>query len=296
LLAGPHDVVCVVSQPDRRRGRGRKTSPSPVAQVALRADIALLRPEAVGHDECVAALRATAPDLGIVVAFGQFIPKKVRTLPGLGYLLNAHASLLPRYRGAAPIARAVLAGERVTGISVMRIEREMDAGPVALVRSLEIGPDETTGELEGRLASLAAEAIAEATDRAAEGALRWTEQDAQQATLAPKIERDEARLDWRQNAVSLANRVRAMAPKPGAVTTLDGEPLRILAARAAAEPSPGDPPGTVRHAAGPNPLRIATGSGWLVPRRLQRAGGKPLDVGAFLRGRPVPDGTRLGNG
>lgn len=267
-------------------------TPSPVAAAAARAGVPVLRPEAVGVPESVAALRALDADLGIVVAFGQFLPKSVRTLPRLGYLVNAHASLLPRHRGAAPIAHAILAGDAETGISVMRVDREMDAGPVALVRSTPIGDAETTGALEARLAAIAADAIAEAVELAAADRLTWTEQDAARATLAPKLGPEDARLDWSEAAIALARRVRAMAPKPGAFTDWRGERLRVLAAGALAGAA-ADPPGTLR-LDGAAPLRIATGDGWLAPRILQRAGGKAIDVDAFLRARPFADGERLG--
>jgi len=294
LLAGRHPVVAVVSQPDRPRGRGRASSPSPVAEAALRAGVPLLlRPEKVGSEETIAALRAAAPDLGIVVAFGQFLPKVVRELPRLGYTLNGHASLLPRWRGAAPVVRAILAGDAETGISVMRVEREMDAGPVAFVRRTPIAPEETGGELEARLAVLAGEALAEAVDRVAAGTLVFTPQPEAGVTLAPKIDAAEARLDFGEPAVALVRRVRAFAPKPGAHTLLAGEPLRILAATA--EPGPVDAaPGVVRRGAAPR-LRIATADGWLVPRLLQRAGGRPLGVAEFLNGKAIPDGARLGH-
>jgi methionyl-tRNA formyltransferase len=283
-------VVVVVSQPDRPRGRGRHASPSPVATRALHAGVPLLRPERVGDAEVVQALRERAPDLGVVVAFGQFLPRAVRELPRLGYLVNAHASLLPRHRGAAPIARAILAGDAETGISVMRVEREMDAGPVALALRVAIGPEETAGELEARLAALAADALAEAVERVAEGDVAWREQDAARATLAPKLGRADAELDWREPAEALARRVRALAPRPGAVLRLGSEPLRVLGARVRAG-TPADPPGTLR--VGGGELRIATGSGWLVPTRLQRAGGRALETAAFLRGHPIADGARL---
>ena len=292
LLAGPHEVAAVVSQPDRPRGRGRARQPSPVSRCALERGAPLLRPERVA--EALPALADAAPDLGVVVAFGQFLPRSVRELPRRGYCINAHASLLPRWRGAAPIARAILAGDTRTGISVMRVEREMDAGPVALVRELAIGADETCGELTQRLADLAADAIAEALTEIAADTAMWREQDAARATLAPKLERDEARLDWREPARALALRVRALSPSPGAHGDWQGEPLRILRARA--EPgATGREPGRV-HAPGDGSLRIATGDGWLVPLVLQRAGGRPLDTAAFLRGRPIPDGARLGAG
>lgn len=285
-------MVAVVTQPDRPRGRGRRPQPSPVAARAEAAGVPVLRPERVGDPECVEALRGAAPDLGVVVAFGQFLTKRVRELPTLGYLINAHASLLPRHRGAAPVAHAILAGDRETGVSVMRVEREMDAGPVLFARRIAIGAEETAGELAARLAHLAAECVAEAVDRIAAGNVTWHEQDSAQATFAPKLEPRDAELRFDEPAVSLARRVRAFAPRPGAYTTWGGERLRVLAARA--QPGPvTDPPGTVRRGSDP-PLWIATREGWLVPLRLQRAGGRPLAVPDFVRGHPLPDGARLG--
>ena len=291
LLAGPHRVVAAVTQPDRPRGRGQKVTASPVAELAERAGVPVLRPERVGEPGFAETLRGFAADLGVVVAFGQFLPKRVRELPSHGYLINAHASLLPRHRGAAPIAHAILAGDLETGVSVMRVEREMDAGPSAVVRRTPIGAHETTGELTERLATLAADAIAAAVDLIADGRIVWTPQDDTRATLAPKLGVGDARLDWREAAVALERRVRAMAPRPGAFTTLPGERLRILAATSLAGHCD-DTPGTLR-LGGEATLRVATGDGWLAPLVLQRAGGRPLDVGAFLRGHPLVDGTRL---
>jgi methionyl-tRNA formyltransferase len=298
LLAGPHDVVGVVSQPDRGRGRGRKLSPSPVSEVALREDLPLLRPEKCGDDETVDALRALEPDVGVVVAFGQFIPKKVRELPSEGYLINAHASLLPKYRGAAPIARAILDGEAETGISVMRVEKEMDAGAVALVAKTPIGEDENAAELTERLGQLAASAIGEAIDQIAEGTVSWVEQDATQATLAAKIEKHDSILDLRDDARALVARIHAVSPKPGGAVTLEAdgaEPVVLKISRAAAQPSSGTSaaPGTLDTSDAEAPLRIATGQGWLVPRVMQRPGGKPLPIADFLRGFEIPAGARL---
>jgi methionyl-tRNA formyltransferase len=290
LLAGPHRVVCAVSQPDRPRGRGRKLSPSPVAERALAAGLPLLRPERVGGADAVATLRAHAPDLAVVVAFGQFLPKAVRELPRLGYGINAHASLLPRHRGAAPIAHAILAGDAETGISVMRVEREMDAGAVCLVKRTPIGPDDTTGTLEERLAGLAADAIAEALDTIAKGDVHWTPQDAALASFAPKLGPEDALLDPARPAAELARRVRALAPRPGAALQLGAEKLRVLAAHAEAGPA-GRPPGFVARA--PGALRMATSDGWLVLDRLQRAGGRVLPAAEFLRGFDLPEGARL---
>jgi methionyl-tRNA formyltransferase len=285
-------VVAVVTQPDRARGRGRRLSPSPVARVAARAGVACLQPESVGDPACLAELRTRAPDLGVVVAYGQFLPKRVREAPRLGYCINAHASLLPKLRGAAPVAHAILAGETETGVSVMRVEREMDAGPVAAVVRTPIGPDENAGELGARLAGLAAGAIADALDAIARGDVRWTPQDPARASFAPKLEAADQELDWQRPATELARRVRALAPRPGAATQWHGERLRILAARAA-DAEVDRAPGTV-HALERREIRVATGRGWLAPLVLQRPGARPLDVASFLRGHPIPDGARLG--
>jgi methionyl-tRNA formyltransferase len=264
-----------------------------VSAVAQRAGTPLLRPERVGDADCVEALASQRPDVGVVVAYGQFIPRSVRELPQLGYLLNAHASLLPRHRGAAPIQHAILSGDATTGISVMRVEREMDAGAVALVRETPIEDDEDAGSLGERLGSLAADAIDDALDSIAAREVTWAPQDPARATLAPKISKDDLQLDFRNTADLLARRVRAFAPSPGAVTSLDDEPLRILAA--SVKPGGrGEPPGRVSRDANGR-LRIATGEGFLVPTRVQRPGGRALAIDAFLRGRDVADGMLLGD-
>ena len=290
LLAGPHDVAAVVTQPDRPRGRGRKASPSPVAESAAAAGVPILRPERVGDAGSVDALRALDTDLGVVVAFGQFLPKQVRELPRLGLLVNGHASILPLHRGAAPIAHSILAGDTETGVSVMRVEREMDAGPVCQVLKIPIGADESAGELEERLAETAAEAISSALPEIEAGRVRWTEQDSAAATFAPKLESADGRLDFRRSAAELARRVRGLTPRPGTFFLLGGERIRILRAEASKEPA-GDAPGVVRIVDGV--LRVATGTGWLIPLELQKPGGRPTPSDAFLRGRPIPDGTRL---
>jgi methionyl-tRNA formyltransferase len=291
LLDGPHELVAVVSQPDRRRGRGRQTSPSPVSQTALDSGVALLRPENASDAGFADALAAHEIDLGVVVAFGQFIPKRIRQMPTRGYMINGHASLLPRFRGAAPIVHSILAGDRETGVSAMRVEREMDAGAVALQRRLAIGDDETAGELSARMAALTAATLAEAIESIAAERVEWTEQDASLASEAPKIGPADAQLDWSEAASALVLRVRAMAPAPGAWSELEGEKLRILAAEALAEPVD-RPPGTLRTVEG-EPARVATGDGWLLPRVLQRPGKRALDIDAFTRGRPLPDGARF---
>jgi methionyl-tRNA formyltransferase len=291
LIGGRHPVVAVVCQPDRQRGRGRQVSIAPVAEAAQRADIHLMRPANVGEIEVADELRAQTPDLGVVVAFGQFLPKVIRELPSLGYLLNGHASLLPRYRGAAPIVRCILAGDSATGVSAMRVEREMDAGPVALQREISIGETENCGSLSDRLAQLTADVLEEVVEQIANDRVVWAPQDDARATSAPKIGRGDGTLVWGESAEMLVRRIRALSPTPGAGTELDGEALRILDARS--EPgNPDAPPGTVRTLQ-TGGFRIATGDGWLLPRILQRAGKRPLEVEEFLRGKAIPDGAKL---
>ncbi len=291
-----------MSQPDRPRGRGRKTSPSPVSARSLELGVPLLRPEKVGAPDCVEALRATTPDVGVVVAFGQFIPKSVRELPSKGFMINAHASLLPRHRGASPIAQSILDGDAETGISVMRVDRKMDAGPVALVAATPIDPMENTAELTARLGDMAGPALVEALDQIADGTVRWQAQDAKQMTLAPKLEKADGWIDWRRPAHTLVRHVHGMAPRPGAFATLeDGEQriaLRVLRARVATEdetpPLTAKPGSVVLGAGGGAPaLLVGTGDGWLVPLEVQREGKKAMPTDAFLRGHALSGPARF---
>jgi methionyl-tRNA formyltransferase len=236
-------------------------------------------------------LRDRAPDLGVVVAYGQFLPKPIREMPALGYLINGHASLLPRYRGAAPIVACILNGDSVTGASVMRVEREMDTGPVALQREIAIGENESGGELSHRLADATADALEEAIEKIAEARVVWTPQNPAHASTAPKIERPDRILSWSEPADALVRRVRAMAPTPGAFTTLDGENLQILEARCTSSRVDVGP-GTVRFSESGG-LQIATGDGWLLPQVLKRPGKQALPIDEFLRGKTISDGARL---
>lgn len=293
ILGSRHEVCGVVSQPDRRRGRGRRASPAPVAEIALTAGVPLFRPEKVGAAACIEELGRTRADIGVVVAFGQFLTKRVRELPQRGYLINAHASLLPKFRGAAPIAHAILEGEHRSGISIMRVEREMDAGPVLRTAPTPITDDDTAESLGLRLAEIAGGAILDALDEIETGAPRFVEQEHAKATTAPKISREDAELDFSESADALARRVRAMSPTPGAYCEGPSGTLRILAARAL----PGVvtlAPGQVQRSDDPaTPLAIATSAGWLAPQQLQRPGGKALPVTAFLRGHDISDGAHL---
>ncbi|MFI5316708.1 MAG: methionyl-tRNA formyltransferase [Myxococcota bacterium] len=288
LARSRHTLVGVISQPDRPRGRGRLLEPTPVAAAAGELGLPLLQPEKIGGEAALAWLRARAPDIGVVVAFGQFIPKGVRELPPQG-MINAHASLLPRWRGAAPIEWAIDAGDPRTGISVMRVVREMDAGDVCLVRELEIGAEETAGELAARLAELAASALVEAVDEIADGRARFRPQDSARVTLAPKLDRAFAVLDLRERAERVLRRIRAATPRPGVELALRsaGKQLGVLRARLGPTHS-GVTPGALRAEGGR--LRLACGDAWLELAELRVAGRRALPAAELLRGFRIAEG------
>ncbi|HXX49315.1 MAG TPA: methionyl-tRNA formyltransferase [Myxococcota bacterium] len=286
-----HTLTGVVSQPDRPRGRGRATEPTPVAAAARELGLALLQPEKVGDEAALAWLRERRPELGVVVAFGQFIPKGVRELPPRG-LVNAHASLLPRWRGAAPIAWAIDAGDRRSGISVMQVAREMDAGDVCLVRELEIGAEETAGELALRLAELAAGALVAAVDEIAAGRAAFRPQDPSGVTLAPKLDRAFAKLDLAQPAERVLRRIRAATPRPGVdlVLAQAKKTLRVVRARLGPTHSGVASPGALRAEAGR--LELACADSWLELAEVQLAGRRALPAAELLRGFRIAAGER----
>jgi methionyl-tRNA formyltransferase len=242
----------------------------------------------VGDEPALAWMRAQRPDLGVVVAFGQFIPKSVRELPARG-MINAHGSLLPRWRGAAPIEHAIDAGDPRTGISVMQVVKEMDAGDVCLVRALAIGAEETAGELAPRLAVLAGEALVAGIDEIAAGRARFAPQDPAKVTLAPKLDRAFAKLDLHEPAERVLRRIRAATPRPGVDLALRraGKTLRVLRARVG--PAHGRvTPGSVR--AEGSSLRIACADAWLELLEVQLPGKRPVSSEALLRGLRIPEG------
>ena len=287
LLGEGFDVVGVVTQPDRPRGRGRsRLDPSPVKQVALAEGLPVLQPERPRGEAFLEAMRALAPDLSVVVAYGHILPRAVIDLPTHG-TLNIHASILPALRGADPIRAAIRQGLAETGVSIMRMVPALDAGPVLHVHATPIADDETYGELAARLSELGAQALVEALALMQSGGVAEVPQDDARATYAPKTEREDARLDWTRPAEDVARQVRAHDPRPGAFATLRGAEVKLFGARAVlVEERPDVAPGEV----------IALGDAWLDVKcgedavrltHVQPAGRARMQVGDWRRGRGV---------
>ena len=292
LADSPHRPTLVVTPPDRRRGRGRHMASPPAADAARELGIDVLQAASVNEPDAAAAVRAADPDLAVVCAFGQLIKEPL--LDELE-MLNVHPSLLPRWRGAAPIERAIMARDPETGVCVMRVTAGLDSGPVAICESTPIGGEESFGELEPRLARIGGELIVEALERRAAGALELTEQDDARATYAEKIEPADRRLDPERPAEELAAIVRALTPHIGAYLELEGgDRLGVRAALPVAAP-PG-PPGPGELMASDSKLLLGTGSGTgprdrhtaLSLEIVQPAGGKPMQAADYLRGHSVP--------
>lgn len=280
LLDSPHDVIGVYTQPDRPAGRGQKLMPSPVKQLALQHNIPVMQPPTLRAPEAQAELAALQPDLLVVVAYGLILPQTVLDIPRLG-CINSHASLLPRWRGAAPIQRAVQAGDAESGVTVMRMEAGLDTGPMLLKVTTPITADDTGGTLHDRLAELGPTAVIQAIAGLAEGALVGEVQDDSVATYAHKLNKDEARIDWSRPAVELERLVRAFNPWPICHTTLNGEALKVLAAQVAdGEGTPGSIIDANKEG-----LLVACGVGALRLTRLQLPGGKPLGFADLFNSR-----------
>ncbi len=282
-LAGG-EVVAVLTQPDRPAGRGRQPQASPVKRLALEQGVPVLQPATLKDGAVRAQLRALRPDLLIVVAYGLILPQAVLDIPRFG-AWNVHASLLPRWRGAAPIQRAIQAGDAQTGVCLMQMEKGLDTGPVLRRTATPILPDDTAGSLHDRLAELGAALLHQGLEqlRATQTALPTEPQDPAHATYAHKLDKAEAHLDWHQPAAQLARKVRAFSPWPVAEAVLEGERLRLHEAVAIE----GDgAPGTIL-AAGREGIDVATGAGALRLLRVQRDGGKVLAAADYLNARPA---------
>jgi len=289
-LAAEHDVILVVTQPDRPAGRGRALRPPPAKLAALELGIPVWQPQSLRHSESVERLQAASPDVIVVAAFGQLLPPSVLAIPRAG-ALNVHPSLLPRHRGASPVAAAILAGDSETGVTIMLLDEGTDTGPILAQERVPILPQEGRGELEARLAELGAALLIEALPQWLSGKLRPMPQDHAQATFTRPLKPEDGRIDWAQPAAQLERLCRAMDPWPGAFTTWEGRRLRIVRG-AVCEGQAGLSPGQVFPIQGGG-AAVATGEGALALLRVQLEGRPEMDAAAFVRGRPQFLSARL---
>ena len=288
LIASRHDVVALVSQPDRPKGRGHKLQPTATKQVALDAGVAVLQPARIRDDAFLNAFRDLRVDLGVVAAYGKILPDALLAIPPMG-MINVHASLLPAYRGAAPVHRAVIDGLPETGVTIMRVARELDAGPMLARVTRPISADETSVDVERSLAGLGASLLLEVIEQLAAGTAHEEPQDDSAATYAAKITREEGAIDWTQPAAVIHDRVRGLQPWPLVSARLEGH--RYLLHRTVPHPdSVADTPGTIVEAAGDR-LVVATTKGTLQILQLQPEGRRVLSSREFLAGYRIRPGT-----
>jgi len=290
LLDSAHSVAGVITQPDRPRGRGQKITHAPVKALAVERGIPVYQPDRLKPPEVADALRAWNADLGVVAAYGRIIPEHLLTIPRFG-MINVHASLLPKYRGAAPVHRAVISGDDQTGVTIMRVVKELDAGGMFAKVTRPIGPDETSDVVETALAEMGAQLLVAVVDQLASGTAREEPQDDTQATYAPRLTKEEGLIDWTQAASAIHNRVRGLYPWPHAYTFLNGTRLIVLrsavATRTAGASASG--PGTILGATS-EAIQVATGDGELAILEVQPEGRRAMRVHDFLLGHRLAAG------
>lgn len=288
IVGRGHDVAAVYTRAPAPAGRrGLDLTPSPVHQVAERFGLKVLTPRSLRGEEAAAEFRGHGADVAVVVAYGLILPPAILQVPALG-CLNLHGSLLPRWRGAAPIQRAIMAGDRETGVAVMQMEAGLDTGPVGLVERIPIGPDMTAGDLHDRMMVLGADLMARALAALERGGLGFTPQPEEGVVYAAKIEKGETRIDWSQPASAVHDRIRGLSPFPGAWFPLGPDEARVKVLRSTRAEGTGAPGEALD-----DRLTIACGSGAVRLLELQKAGKQPMGADAFLRGNSVPSGTRL---
>ncbi|PLY01210.1 MAG: methionyl-tRNA formyltransferase [Desulfuromonas sp.] len=291
LIDAGVNLVGVFTQPDRPKGRGKKLAPPPVKVLAQEHGVPVFQPQRLRRPEAVEALRQLEPELVVVVAYGQILPKEVLEIPKHG-CINVHASLLPRYRGAAPINQAIIDGETETGITTMLMDEGLDTGDMLVKRALEIPPDETAGELHDRLAELGRETMVETLRQLCAGELKPQVQDDALSTYAPMLKKEDGRVDWTRSAGDLHNQVRGLSPWPGAFTSLGEEVLKFAATRVV---DGNGVPGSVL-AADASGVVVACGEQALLLGALQLPGKRMLPAAEFVRGAKLEVGERLGKG
>lgn len=290
LLSGPDQVIAVVCQPDRPKGRGKQLSPPPVKTLAGQHGIPVLQPDSVRKEPFHQQIKEMQPDLLVVVAYGKILPSALLRLPPLG-AINVHGSLLPKYRGAAPIQWAVINGEEQTGITIMQMDEGMDTGGILLQKAVAIGSQDTAGDLFDRLARLGGSTLTDALALLKAGQLSPTPQDNTLASAAPMLDKAMGHLDWNLPAQQLQSLIRGLDPWPSAFSFIDSKRFRFFSPELILQ-RPDEPPGTIRRA-GNQGLLIATGTDSLLIREIQPEGKKRMTVEACLRGLPLAAGTRL---
>lgn len=289
LIGSRHEIVGVVCQPDKPRGRGRKLAPSPVKSLSIEMGIPLFQPEKIKTEEFHRQISSTDPDLICVVAYGKILPPGILNLPRYG-CINVHASLLPKYRGAAPVNWAIINGEKKTGVSVMFMDEGMDTGDILASKEAEISEEETSIELSQKLSRLGTSLLMEIIDKLEKNELTPLKQTEADATYAPIIKKDTGRISWEKTAEEIRNLIRGTQPWPGAFTDLNDKTLKIF--KASISNDVGNPGEVLR--SDPGTLRVGTGEGSLDILELQLEGGKRIKTEDFLRGRTVKPGVRLG--
>ena len=295
LLNNGENVVAVVTQPDRAKGRGRKVMPPPVKELALQAAIPVLQPQSIRGDAFYALLETFTPDIIVLTAYGKILPPEIITLPPAG-TINVHGSILPQYRGAAPIQWALIRGESETGVTIMQMDEGVDTGDILLQEKIPIAPDDTAGTLSVKLAELGGAALAKALDLLRQDRLYPVKQDIKQASYAPLLKKEDGWLDWTQSASQISGLIRGMDPWPTAYTTLSGKRLRLFSPELVDDracQSTFTEPGAVCRADRVG-LLVHTGEGCLLIREIQAEGSRRMDVGSFISGTPIQPGTLLG--
>jgi methionyl-tRNA formyltransferase len=299
LIASRHQVALVVTQPDRRRGRGQKVTDAPVKAAARAHGIPVYQPDRLRDPEVTDTLRAHAPDAGIVAAYGKLIPAGLLSLPRLG-MVNVHASLLPKYRGAAPVHRAIINGDTETGVTIMQVVEALDAGDMLAKSVRPIGPDDTSEDVERALADDGARLLLDVLDQIEAGTARAEPQDPAASTYAPRLTKEEGLIDWTLSARQIHNRVRGLYPWPHAYSFLNGERVILLKTKVVGRvpPSPAPPrrtrqmPGSVGITG--DGIDVVTGDGLIAVTELQPEGRRPMSARDFLAGHPVQPGTMFG--
>jgi methionyl-tRNA formyltransferase len=291
LAESPHEIVTVVTQPDRPKGRGRTLTPPPVKIAAQDLKIPVFQPEKVRAEDALDKLAALKPDLLITAAYGQILPKRLLDLPPLG-CINVHASLLPRWRGGAPIHRAIIEGDKETGVTIMRMVEALDAGDILSQVTVPITEEDTAGTLHDKLAEAGAKLLSETLPHILSGDVQGTPQDERLATYAPNLTREDEQIDWTKPARQIVNQIRGLNPWPVAFTTSEDKIFKIWKARIDDEYSVQDEPGTVLSVTN-DAIRVQAGKGIVAIQEIQPAGKKRMSVEAFLRGKQMAPGSRF---